>query len=67
MIVFTSRLAKKKTLPKGDVVLKTVLKLNRMRYIPTGGQRAIYFLSFLLAMRRVINRGCKETCVSLQP
>ena len=29
--------------------------MNRIRYLPTGGQRAICFLSFLLALYRVIN------------
>ena len=37
------------------VLLRTVLKLNRIRYLPAGGQRAICFLSFLLALYRVIN------------
>ena len=40
---------------KRVVLLRTVLKLNRKRYLPTGGQRAICFLSFLLALRRVTN------------
>ena len=29
--------------------------MNRIRYLPTGGQRAICFLSFSLALCRVIN------------
>ena len=37
------------------VLLRTVLRLNRIRYLPTGGQRAICFLSFSLALCRVIN------------
>ena len=44
----------KKENAESYVLLRTVLKLNRIRYLPTGGQRAICFLPFLLALRRVI-------------
>ena len=46
--------SKNKAPRQSYVLLRTVLKLNRIRYLPTGGQRAICFLPFLLALRRVI-------------